>query len=128
MTRLAFAVLVVGAMTVELQRAAALDEVCSNEIDPGPPELRAGFGLQCLKGEEEYAAVQCSSSDAGAITCSYAVSDPADFCAVSISCNVYFLSDQDEVLDHVYVEEGGTVENTGRWAKTRVACACLEWW
>ena|SRR6185312_4971473 len=131
MIRSTFAALAVGAMTLALQRASALDEVCSNEIDPGPPGGSETFELQCLDGEEPYATVQCATTASGAaenVACSYLVHDPGDFCAVSVSCNVYFLNEQDEVADHVYIEEGATADSPGRWAKARVVCACPEWW
>lgn len=128
MTRLTFAAFAIGAMTVALHHASALDEVCSNEIDPGLPGELEAFELQCLKGDESYATVQCTAAADAPVACSYTVSDPGDFCAVSVSCNVYFLNEQDEVVDHIYLEEGATADAAGRWARTRVACACPEWW
>ena len=131
MTRMLFTLLTAGTVISGAAGAFAQDSVCEDEIDPGTAAESDSFSLSCQSDELEYATVDCTTSDTGeVVSCSYWVDDPGDYCAESVSCNVMFLSEDDEIIDQVYVEEGGGMDQgaSGQWSKTRIECECSEWW
>ena len=127
MKKVCYALLAAGTLMLGTEQALAEEAECGDELDPSALEEADSLTLQCLKEDVEYATVTCASADDDeVVSCNYEVSDPGDFCASAIACDVDFLNDDEEVVDHVYIEEGAG-EFAGQWLKLRIACGCPEW-